>query len=305
MVRLHQHADGVSAGLRVDPPRRRSGTALELVADHSGAAADVALGDCAAARAVERSEDVFVGHGETVDVVEHAVPRLGDHRQSPRLRLQSAVLQRPLERGVAHRADAVSIRDEDRPFKKAAFLDPRRAGHLPVAIQREPSRHDWIARRFSTRQDRRDARAHGSLADLQRPLTLDERREADFDAGHVGDRVQRPRCAFERDAEVARSGLGRLRGRERGHEQREQRRRGHALEGPSAACLRLHARILTEYGAADCRALPHGREMRNDVLRFSVTGQKRHASNVSREIRCAFSIGCGLRSGGMSNAPTM
>jgi hypothetical protein len=40
---------------------------------------------------------------------------------------------------------------------------------------------------------------------LQPSIPLDQRRQADLDAGDVGDRVERTRRAFEGDAEVARA----------------------------------------------------------------------------------------------------
>ena len=54
-VGLHEHADGVAARVLADAPRRRADAALEAVADHAGAAADVALGDRAASGIVDRA----------------------------------------------------------------------------------------------------------------------------------------------------------------------------------------------------------------------------------------------------------
>ena len=74
-------------------PRGRADAALEAVADHPGAAADVALVDRAVRRRVERSRSrARGGRGSPFDVVEDAVPRLGDDRQAPACcgRLRSA-----------------------------------------------------------------------------------------------------------------------------------------------------------------------------------------------------------------------
>jgi len=59
----------------------------------------------------------------------------------------------------------------------------------------------------SPRQDRRDAGPDRALADDELALAPDQRDVADLDAGDVGDRVERPRGARKRDAEVARPGL--------------------------------------------------------------------------------------------------
>ena len=59
-VGLHQHADRVAAAARRRATRDDGAdAALEPVADHAGAAADVALGDRPARGAVERLEDVL------------------------------------------------------------------------------------------------------------------------------------------------------------------------------------------------------------------------------------------------------
>ena len=47
----------------------------------------------------------------------------------------------------------------------------------------------------------------GPFPDDELPLAGDQRRIADRDALHVGDRVEGPRRALERDAEVPRRGL--------------------------------------------------------------------------------------------------
>ena len=138
VVRLHQDADGIPAGAGVQFARRGSRAALESVADHPGAAADVSLGDASARRALDRRDDMFRLHVKSVDVVQRAVPRLGDDRQRPRLE-ESQMLGGPLDRRVAHDADAMRIGDEYRTLEKARFLDPGRAGHLAVAVQRKPA----------------------------------------------------------------------------------------------------------------------------------------------------------------------
>src|SRR3989442_1088811 len=111
VIRLHEDADSVATEARVDLARGGPAAALEAVADHAGAAADVAFGDAARSRGVERREDVLRLHVEAVDVVEKAVPRFGDDRQRPLLR-RAAMIPRPFDRRVTHDADAVRVRDE-------------------------------------------------------------------------------------------------------------------------------------------------------------------------------------------------
>ena len=83
VVRLHEHADGVAPPLHVDAPRGRADAALELVAGHARAAADIALGDRARLRRRRAPRSTCSGlHVKAVDVVQVAVPGLGDDRQS-------------------------------------------------------------------------------------------------------------------------------------------------------------------------------------------------------------------------------
>ena len=83
VVGLDQDADGVAATIGRHHPRRRPDPALELVADHPGPAADVALGDRPAGRRVERRPEVLGAYVEAVDVIEQAVVRLADDGQRP------------------------------------------------------------------------------------------------------------------------------------------------------------------------------------------------------------------------------
>ena len=91
------------------------------------------------------------------------------------------------------------------PSMKPAFLDPGRAGHLAVAVLREPAGEHRIVRRLAARKDHGHAGPHRTLAHLERALTANDRGHADLDAAHVGDGVERTRRAVERDAEVARA----------------------------------------------------------------------------------------------------
>ena len=76
-------------------------------------------------------------HVEAVDVVQASVIRLRHDRKPPGLQ---HVLARdfPADDRIAHHADAVRVGDRDWSLEIAALLDPRRAGHLAIAVQREP-----------------------------------------------------------------------------------------------------------------------------------------------------------------------
>ena len=76
----------------------RARAALEVVAVHAGAAADRALLDRPAARAVERRHDDLARDVAAVDVVEVAVPGLGRDRQRPHARELGVALGRPRDR---------------------------------------------------------------------------------------------------------------------------------------------------------------------------------------------------------------
>src|SRR5437773_11723134 len=102
VIALHQDANQVAAVLRLEPTRRRADTALEAVADHSGPAPDTALDDGPAARAAHRGPGVLLGDVEAADVVQPAVPRLGDYRERPVVLAHAALAYRPCDHRVAN-----------------------------------------------------------------------------------------------------------------------------------------------------------------------------------------------------------
>jgi hypothetical protein len=65
--------------------RRGADAALEPVADHPGAAADVAFRDEAGTGRLERLEHMLLGHMQAVHVVEPLVAGFGHHGQQPRV----------------------------------------------------------------------------------------------------------------------------------------------------------------------------------------------------------------------------
>ena len=195
VVALHENADGVASGFGVEHARGRSDAAFEFVADHAGAAADVAFFDRAGVGDVEGVEGVFGVDVESVDVVEPAVPGFGDHRQRPPVTFHvwRAVFHLPGDDGVADYADAVRVGDHDRTVEKAGIFDPGGAGHLAIAVEREPGGEDGVITGLAAGMDGGDAGAHRSFADYEFAAAGDERGVADLDTLHVGDGVVRRR----------------------------------------------------------------------------------------------------------------
>jgi hypothetical protein len=76
---------------------------------------------------------------------------------------------------------------DDRALDLAALVDPRGAGHLAIAVEREPgAEHRRIEGAAAARQDRGDAGAHlPAIGEI-----LDQGDLADGDAGDIGDRIE-------------------------------------------------------------------------------------------------------------------
>ena len=190
-------------------PRCRAGAALESETTHAGAAADIAFGHRAGLRGIERGIHVFRLHVKAVHVVEHTVIGFCDERiGEPDVRdkrREILVAIHPAERGVAHHADAAGIRDQDRRLEKARLLHPMRAGHVAVAVEHVVARQT-PDRTSAARQDGGDARADRALAFDELAFAANQRGEADFDAGHVGDGVERSGIrALEGNAQIPRA----------------------------------------------------------------------------------------------------
>jgi hypothetical protein len=149
-------------------------------------------------------------HVKSVDVVEPTIVRLGDHRQSPRLEARATHL--PLKNRVAHDTDAVRVGDGDRTLQDAALLEPRGAGHLPVAIEGEPGAKHGIATRTPARMHDGDPGAHWPPPDHELPGTRDESGVPHLDAGDIGDRIERPWHAADERVEAEVAGPGGLGG---------------------------------------------------------------------------------------------
>ena len=178
------------------------------MADHAGAAADVAFGDRARLRAVERGVDVLRAHVKAVDVVELAVPGLGHHRQRPPVAARVRGLPARTRHAIAASRTTPTLcvlvsstgpsSEPDSSSHAVPVISP-----LPFSANQPPNT-GMSRRRAAARQDRRHAGAHlASVGEV-----FDERDLADGDAGDVGDRVQRAGRALERNAEITRTGLG-------------------------------------------------------------------------------------------------
>ena len=126
-----------------------------------------------------------------VDVVEVPVPRLRHHRQHPLRREPGFCAGRPLDDAAVHGPERVRVRERHRRREPAALGDPRGAGHLAVAVERERAGR---ARHADAVPAARQDRCHPGLH-----VTVDERHVPDLDARDVGDRVPLPRRPVERD----------------------------------------------------------------------------------------------------------
>ena len=149
--------------------REAADAALVAVADHAGAAADVAFLDGARVRGVERMHGVFGLDVEAIDVVQPAIPGFGYDRQRPIEpgRIRPGARHTPLDHRVAHHPHAVGVGDHHRPFEKSRLFDPCRSGHLAVAVLRKPGGEHGIGKRVRTpRQHGGHSGAHGTVAQL-------------------------------------------------------------------------------------------------------------------------------------------
>jgi hypothetical protein len=198
VVRLHEHTDRVRRTSGRHATRRRPDAALELVADHPRAAADVAFSDGQAGvlGVGQRGAHVVSGEVERVDVVEEAVVRLAHDREAPRR--VGIALDLLGDEGVAHQSDLVGVRDADRSAEQPGLVEPVRAGDLPVPVERVQAAVAQVGPLSAgTRADDRDA----GPGDARR--VPDDRRMADGDPGDVRDGVEWPgRSRTDGEAEI-------------------------------------------------------------------------------------------------------
>ena len=87
VIGLHQHAYRPASAAIFHHARRRADAALEVVADHAGAAAHAAFRDRAAVSVVDRRVDVRFGHVVRVRIVEPAIVSFGGNGQGELMRI--------------------------------------------------------------------------------------------------------------------------------------------------------------------------------------------------------------------------
>src|SRR5262249_33667463 len=132
VIGLDQCSDGVTSPVLGNDPRRRACSALELVANHAGAATNIAFGDRpAAGRGIESSEGMFSCKGKALNLAQPPVIGLSNTRQQPLLWRATAHGERTDR--VAHHADLTRVRDADRRPEQALLSNPWQASHLAVA----------------------------------------------------------------------------------------------------------------------------------------------------------------------------
>ena len=159
-------------------------------------------------RGIERVPDIVRLNVKAIDVIEPTVPSLGNNRRAPPVAglIGCALLNPPRNGRIARDADAVGIRNYDRPFEEAAILNPHCASHFAVAVEAKKARINRIIKRSVTaRQNRRNPGAHRSFAHFKLSFTANQRRITDFDARDIGYRVQFSRRAFKRNPEISRA----------------------------------------------------------------------------------------------------
>jgi len=150
--------------------------------------------DPPARRGLDRVDAILLRDVMAVDVVEIAVPGLRRHRQGPAIGQFGVVADGPGDdRGVGD-PDGVGVGDGDRQRERAGLLDPRDAGHLPVAVLGEEARgHRVGGTGRPAREDGGHPRPDG--------IPPDDGRVSDLHAGHVGDGVPVARRPAERYAQ--------------------------------------------------------------------------------------------------------
>src|ERR1700679_3930764 len=109
---------------------RGADAAFETEATHSGAAADIALGDGTCLRGLYSSDGGLGLNMKALDVVQFSVPGFGDNRIG---RVAGASLAPLLNAGV-YLPDCIGIGDADRSFDDAEILQVGLSGHLAIAV---------------------------------------------------------------------------------------------------------------------------------------------------------------------------
>src|SRR5215216_5334238 len=122
-VRLSERADRPAAEFLGEFSRGCACSAFEFIAQHTCPATYITFCNRTGLCRVQGFHHMLGPDEETVDIVEPAVCGLGYQRAGPTLK-DRVLFHLPFDDGIAYNSDAVCVRDPNRPFKKAAFLQP-------------------------------------------------------------------------------------------------------------------------------------------------------------------------------------
>ena len=123
-------------------------------------------------------------------------------------RLRTPLLQLVRDQRIAHDADAVRVGQGDRGGPHPGLANPLQTGQLTVAVEAVGTSEQRLPPERSRRQDHRHPGANRAPADVERAVTLDQRRVTHPHTGHVGDRVVGPsRSLADDDSGFARAYL--------------------------------------------------------------------------------------------------
>ncbi|MNL10457.1 hypothetical protein D3C87_1312560 [compost metagenome] len=202
MVGLDDGADGPAALGTVQSPRGGADAALELMADHAAATADIALRHRAAPGTAHSFGDVLGFHMKAVDVVEQAVIRFQHHRHVPvEPAVSGLLLAVHGDQRIAHHAQAVGVGEGNRAGQQTRFTNPLQPRGVAIAIEHMDSGETrLLAGGTRTRFD--DGDAGQDVATFVG--TTSHIAVADPNAGHVGDGIERAGLQLAKlDVEVA------------------------------------------------------------------------------------------------------
>ena len=160
------------------------------MADHACAAADATFLHRTAAGIGQGGLNMFGTDVLVPDVAEDAVVGFEHHRHAP-VGVLLAHLTLGGHQRITHHADAVSVGVGDRRGQQPCLANPFQAGGVTVAVQ-------YVNARKTRRQMRRNrARLDNGHTGMHRAISAFsiEGVVADAYARHVGDGVERPRCA--------------------------------------------------------------------------------------------------------------
>src|SRR5439155_14268430 len=141
-----------------------------------------------------------------VDVVEHAVPRLTDHRQPPEEVMSSSRASFDRDQRVPHDTQAVGVGDRHRRRERAGLPDPLQPGQLAVSVEPMAPGEERLRPDLAlVGQDHGHPGPHRAVPDPQRTIATDDRRVPDPDTGDGGYRVVATvPAATDADPELAR-----------------------------------------------------------------------------------------------------